>query len=199
MRLRRRSGTTIRKFIDSGTSTRLGGIMGTETGLKQRRSGIRLSWEEPKTVDWGGYSATSLSRGLRASASAQNLEPTLTKRRRGLGPDLLALAERQGDQRLLLEFVSLGRTRGRGGIGGALDAAKLGTNDATDARHHERQRTHVGRLFLHPDEFRGLRVAIERRAQILLGKGIHLFQHHDGRAFHLELAALHAQFVANLA
>src|ERR1700738_2454749 len=75
-----------------------------------------------------------------------------------------ARGEGKAEKRLLLQFVSLGGARGRAGAGGALDGAHLQTfalHELADARHDEKVRAHILRLFLDPDDFSGVGVLVD--------------------------------------
>ena len=73
-----------------------------------------------------------------------------------------ASRERHVQQRLLLQLVGFVRAGGRGGAGGALDGADAWPMRRCEARLDERKRSHVRRLFLHPDEIAGARMLGER-------------------------------------
>jgi hypothetical protein len=66
-----------------------------------------------------------------------------------------------------------------------------------DARQDVGQRAHVGRLFLHPDDFARVRMARNFRAQLVFRKGIELVEKQDGRIGIAALFAFGAQFVAD--
>ena len=60
------------------------------------------------------------------------------------------------DQRLLLQFMRLGRAGGWAGCRGAFHAEHLAVGeDSAQPWDHKPKRAHIGRLFLHPDNFVG--------------------------------------------
>src|SRR5271167_4346868 len=89
---------------------------------------------------------------------------------------LCRLAQGESEQRLLLQFVSLGRTSSRSRVGSTLDASQLRAKDPLQARRDKRERAHVGRLFLHPDKFAGIVVTAQDVTDLVFGKGIHLLE-----------------------
>src|SRR5215470_1745163 len=65
------------------------------------------------------------------------------------------------EQRLLLNLVRLARSGRRAGAGGALHGKhRAVANQAPQARDHEIQSSHVGWLFLNPNDL-GLRISLE--------------------------------------
>src|SRR5271167_709378 len=112
---------------------------------------------------------------------------------------LLALTQGKSNEGLLLQFVSLGRACGRGGIGGPLDAAQFVPDNTSQARNHKRKRAHIGRLFLDPYELGSVLVTSESSFQVVCREGIHLLKHDDGGTRHFQLLALHPQLMSNLA
>src|SRR5208337_3110101 len=90
------------------------------------------------------------------------------------------LAQGERKQRFLLQFVGLGRAGCRGGVGGALDAAQLGAQDPLQPRRHKRERTHIGRFFLHPDELARVLVPAQNSTNVFFRERIHLLERNDG-------------------
>ena len=69
--------------------------------------------------------------------------------------------------------------------------------DAFQARQHVEQRAHVGGLFLHPDDFGVLAVAVEFGGDFLLGERIELFEEDDGGGGVFSLLSFGLKFVAD--
>ena len=69
--------------------------------------------------------------------------------------------------------------------------------DAFQARQHVEEGSHVGRLFLHPDDVGVLAVAVEFGGDFLLGEGIELFEEDDRRGGVFPLLSFRLKFVAD--
>src|SRR5271165_1356060 len=92
-----------------------------------------------------------------------------------------------------------GRAGRRRRVRGALDTAQLGAEDPLEPRSHKGKCSHVGWLFLHPDELARVLVSAQDLADIILREGIHLSEGYDCRCGESELLALHAQLMGDLA
>ena len=88
--------------------------------------------------------------------------------------------ERQRQQRFLFEFMRLGRT-GRGARARrTLHRAHRNVRKISfDAWQNVRERTHVRRFFLHPDDFARVWMAGDFRAQFVFRKRIKLVEKQD--------------------
>ena len=71
--------------------------------------------------------------------------------------------------------------------------------DAAQTRHDEGERAHVGRLFLHPDDFARGGMGFDGGLQLGFGPGIELIEEDDAGGRVLALRALDAQLVADFA
>src|SRR5690242_20507587 len=79
------------------------------------------------------------------------------------------------EKRLLLNIVSLCRSGSGAGAGRTLDRQhRAVTSKMPQTRKHIVERSHVGRLFLHPDDF-GLGITGKFRREFGLGKWVELF------------------------
>src|SRR5579872_1311951 len=88
--------------------------------------------------------------------------------------------KRQCQQRLLLDFMSLGAAAGWTRAGAALHGKHVTFPcNALQTRKHIEQRSHVGRLFLHPDDIAFVAVAREFSGQFFLRKRIQLLHEYD--------------------
>jgi hypothetical protein len=100
---------------------------------------------------------------------------------------------RQGliDKLALFEFVDGVRTRRGAGRGRAPDVvgSLASLEHPRQARLDEVPAAVVLRLFLRPDELRGVRVAGEDFAQAAFGKRVELFEPQDGRSSDFKRAA----------
>lgn len=104
----------------------------------------------------------------------------------------------QSEQSLLFQFVSLGRTRRGARAGRAFDRPQRQiTGKLPDAGQNVKERPHIRRLLLHPDDFPRLSVARQLGAKFSLWKRIKLIEEDDGSFAIATPIAFHAQFVAD--
>ncbi len=109
--------------------------------------------------------------------------------------------EGQREQGVLLHLVSLGRAGSGAGRRLTLDGehGKFGSHQAAQARHHKAVCAHVGRLFLHPQQFVRVLVRGEGVQNVLLREGIELVQEENRRVGIVQAFALGLQVVPDLA
>ena len=111
----------------------------------------------------------------------------------------LGTAEGQRDQGLLLDFVGLGGSRGRRWTRGSLHRKhRTIMCDAPQAWQHVEQRSHVGGLFLDPDNVAGGSVTVQFRQQLRVRKWIKLIDENDCGVLILAFLALHVKLMSDL-
>lgn len=109
-------------------------------------------------------------------------------------------SEGEVDEGFFFELVGLGGSGCRAGGGVAFDAEDGAIADhAAELGHDVGEGTHVGGLFLHPDDFAGLGMLVDGGAELGFGKGIELLEEEDADGHVLALFALDAEIVADLA
>lgn len=108
-------------------------------------------------------------------------------------------SESQFEDRFLFHFMSFARTRGGAGCGGAFHGAQdQVSGQPPQARQNEMQPAHVRRLFLHPNDFPGVRMAGELGFHFGFRKRIELIEEDDSSCCVATTPALGAQLVTNL-
>src|SRR3954462_6519916 len=70
-------------------------------------------------------------------------------------------------------------------------------SNALQAGKHVEHRSHIGRLFLHPDDVGTLAVAIQFSHYFFLGERVHLFEEHDRGAGVFPLLPFGLEFMAD--
>src|ERR1700749_160410 len=103
------------------------------------------------------------------------------------------------DQGLLLDLVGLGRAGG-GRCACTAFHAQNGTvaGEATQLRHDVGKGSHVGGLFLDPDDVLRVGVLVESGLELGFGKGIQLLDEDDADRHVFALGSLDAEIVADL-
>src|SRR5262245_35979476 len=108
--------------------------------------------------------------------------------------------ERKLQQRLLFHLVGRVRTRGWTGRGRTLHGTESrSAGQPLQLRGEEVERSHVGRLLLHPHDFSRAAVLRKGSFQLHFGQGKHLLQKYNGRSIIAPALALPAQLVPDLA
>src|SRR5271170_2884207 len=106
----------------------------------------------------------------------------------------------QGQQRFLFYFVGLGTAGGGAGAGAALYREHMTiASDALETREHVEKRSHVGGLFLHPDNVARVAVTCELGGEFFFWKRVELFEKDNRGRIVFSFFALCLEFVADLA
>src|SRR6185369_2212693 len=128
--------------------------------------------------------------------------PALAKPGRGTRIELRnnLVGEGEREQSFLLEFVRFRGAGGRACGGSALHGANRSSlQQSAELRYDEGQRSHVGWFFLHPDQFRRVRIVLHHVAKLVLRERIDLVEEADGGFAVAALFALHLKLVSDFA